>query len=275
MPDFRGARVALLEARFSEDAANMVRRLGGHPISAPALREVPRDIPQLCNGFVPSLARAPQPVVVCLTGAGVRALFAQAVEQGCEPALGEALARATTVCRGPKPAGVLASRGLPVSLRAAEPFTTTELIAVMEPLDLSGRFVALLHYGELNTTLSTWLRERGADVHELLPYEWQLPKDLAPIDDLVHRLLTGGVDVLVFTSQVQVRHLFEVAGVDRAAALIERMNDATITGAIGPTCAAALEAVGVRPAFVASPPKLAPLLNGLAELCEKRPRAEG
>jgi uroporphyrinogen-III synthase len=273
MPDFHGARIGLLEARLSEDTANLVRRMGGEPICAPALREVAHPIPDLCRGFVARLSSATDPIVICLTGAGVRALFAQAAEQGCEDALQAALAGATTVCRGPKPAGVLASRRLPVSIRANDPFTTTEVIAAIEPLNLSGRSVGLVHYGERNVVLADWLRTRGADVQELLPYEWQLPEDTGPIERLTDEVIAGKIDALVFTSQVQVEHLLRIAGA-RTPSLVAAMNTKTLTGAIGPTCAATLERVGVPPAVVASPPKLTPLLNAVAEALEQRRNAE-
>jgi uroporphyrinogen-III synthase len=262
--DFRGARIAVLESRYREDTANLVRRMGGVPLSAPALQEVPRPIPDLCADFIPRLAGAKRAVAVCLTGAGLRALFAQAADQGCDGALRQALAAATTVCRGPKPAGVLAAEGIPVSLRAAEPFTTAEVIQALEPLDLRDRFAALVHYGETNDWLSGWLLARGAALYELLPYEWRLPEDTGPIDRLVDEILRGGVHAVAFTSQVQVRHLVQVAGDTRVRALLDALGGPVRTAAIGPTCAAALEAAGVRPTIVASPPKLGPMLASLA-----------
>ena len=273
MPDFTGARIGLLEARLGDEIAGMVRRLGGQVACAPAVREVPLAIPDLCGGFVSRLASARDPVLVCLTGAGVRALLAQASQQGCLPALHDAMERATTVCRGPKPAGALAAHGLPVSLRAAEPFTTAEVMSVMEPLPLKGRLVALLHYGEENAALSSWLRDRGAELHDLLPYEWHLPEDTAPVARLADEIIAGRIDAVAFTSQVQVRHLLAIAGPDRRAPLVEALNRGTVVGAIGPTCSAALEAAGIKPAVVASPPKLAPLLAALARALHNRPTA--
>ena len=263
MPDFGGARVALLEARLAEEAAAIVRRLGGEPVTAPALREVAHAIPGLADGFIARLATAPDPVVICLTGAGVRALFAQAAEQDCDVGLAHAIARATTVCRGPKPAGALATRKLPASIRAQTPYTTREVIEAMEPLDLRGRFVAVVHYGERNAPLTAWLSHRGAELCELLPYEWQMPEDTAPLVDLVDEAIAGSIDAVAFTSQIQVRHLWKVAG-ERAGALRSALGGPTI-GASGPTCAAALEAVGVAPTVVADPPKLNALLRAMAE----------
>ena len=42
MPSLEGRRVALLETRMSEEAATLVRRLGGTPDVVPAVREVVR-----------------------------------------------------------------------------------------------------------------------------------------------------------------------------------------------------------------------------------------
>ena len=39
MKSLEGARVALLEARMSSELANLVRRYGGEPFGAPAVRE--------------------------------------------------------------------------------------------------------------------------------------------------------------------------------------------------------------------------------------------
>jgi uroporphyrinogen-III synthase len=272
LPDFRGARVGLLESRFGREAADMVRRMGGHPVSAPALRELPNEIPDLCSGVLRRLEAARQPVLVCLTGAGLRALFTQADARGCGPALDAAIARAMTVCRGPKPAGALASRGLPVSLRASTPYTTDEVIEALEPLDFEARFVVLIHHGERNDPLARWLIERGAELHELLPYRWSLPEDTAPVRQLAGAILGGEIDAMAFTSQVQVDHLYQIAGSERSGALTVALNERTVTGAIGPTCAGALEAAGVRPAVTADPPKLGPLLTGLALLLEGRSR---
>lgn len=275
MPDFGGARVALLEARLAEETADMVRRLGGEPIGAPAVREVARTTPGLIDDLIVRLANAREPLLICLTGAGVRALLAQAADQGCEAALLRAIGRTTTVCRGPKPAGALGVRGLPVSIRAAAPFTTREVREAMAGLPLEGRFAAVVHYGERNAVLADWLRGRGAELCELMPYEWRMPADSAPLERLVESLIAGRVDAVAFTSQIQVRHLWAAAGPARAGALQHALNGRTVTGAIGPTCAAALETAGVRPAVVASPPKLNALLLALARTIEDARRGRG
>ena len=106
---------------------------------------------------------------------------------------------------------------------------------------------------------------------DLLLYEWLLPADTAPLERLVEELLAGTVDVVAFTSQVQVRHLFLVAGEARRTALVTALGR-TLVGAIGPTCAAAVDERGIPVAVVPDNPKLVPLLKALATAQAARSR---
>jgi uroporphyrinogen-III synthase len=94
-------------------------------------------------------------------------------------------------------------------------------------------------------------------------YEWRLPSDLAPLRSAIDAVIAGEVEIVAFTSQIQVRHLFEVADAERHVALVEALNR-MLVGAVGPTCAAACHAVGIQSVAVPERPKLAPLLQLLA-----------
>ena len=100
--------------------------------------------------------------------------------------------------------------GLEPTIVPQKPFTTREILQALEPIDLTGKRTALVHYGERNTALADALRQRGAQLAEACPYEWALPEDIEPLRTVV-RERERHVDALVFTSQVQVRHLFNVA----------------------------------------------------------------
>ena len=122
-----------------------------------------------------------------------------------------ALRAATTVCRGPKPAAALKRYNVPVRVSPVEPYTTTELLDALSGVDLAGKGVALVHYGEPNHALADALRARGAALEELCLYEWLMPEDVEPLKTLVRELVDERVDAIAFTSQVQCRHLFQVA----------------------------------------------------------------
>ena len=68
MPTLHGARVGLLESRLSKELAELVRRMGGTPVAAPSVREVPREAETAA--FVDQLASGRFEVVIFQTGVG-------------------------------------------------------------------------------------------------------------------------------------------------------------------------------------------------------------
>ena len=269
MPRFDGARVALLEARMSHEMADLVRRYGGVPTCAPAVREALLPSGPDAARFIGLLISGSFSAVVFLTGAGASALLGDAERQGRLPQTLAALRKTTTVCRGPKPSSVLRRNDVPVALSAGEPFTTEELLAVMRPLELAGRDVGLLHYGERDLALAEALAARGAKVHELCLYEWLMPEDLEPLKALVRDLIAGKFDAVAFTSQIQCRHLFQIASeLGESQALTAALNRRTVVAAVGPVCAAALLRLGVSPHVVPSNPKMVPMVAALADYFE-------
>jgi uroporphyrinogen-III synthase len=266
--------VALLEARQASQLSALVRRLGGVPLSVPALREEPLPAGPELACFLDRLASGELAYVVLQTGAGVAALAREARRLEREGDLVQGLRTARTVSRGPKPAAALAELGLRPTYGTASPHTTAELLALCATLPLDGLGVGLVHYGERSEAVAVALERRHADLSELLLYAWRLPEDTGLLQQLVERILAGDLDAVVFTTQVQVRHLFEVAGSARRQALTRALEGRVVTAAVGPTCAAALHEHGVSDVLVPQNPKLGPLLTALASrLAARQPRA--
>lgn len=270
MNSLANKNIALLEARMSSELANLVTRHGGSAHSFPALRETTVDASADVAALLDAFARNEIGFIVFQTGVGVAALLTEANKLGRQAELLAALAGITKICRGPKPTAVLARNGLKPDVAASEPFTTTELLAALEPLalpkTLKDATVALLHYGERNAELTAWLQARGARLHELTMYEWQLPEDIAPLHDLIARLPRGEFDAVAFTSQIQARHLFQIAEASgQADALRQALNEKTVTASIGPTCSAALRALGVEPCIEPENPKMGHLVVTLGQ----------
>jgi uroporphyrinogen-III synthase len=269
MSSLNGARVALLESRMSGELADLVRRFGGVPEAAQAVREVPRleQVPALID----ALSEGRFSIVVFLTGAGVMALLREAERLG---RLEEALTalRATTIaCRGPKPSAALSRYDVPVQIKAIEPYTTQQLLDGMSGVDLNAKGVALVHYGEPNHVLAGELTTRGARLEEWCLYEWLLPEDVGPLAALVDRLIDRHVDAIAFTSQIQCRNLFQLAAdAGKAGELLRVLNDHIIVASIGPVCTDALRALGMVPDVVPAHPKMGPLIAALADYVERR-----
>ncbi len=269
MRELTGKRVALLEARMSSELANLVKRHGGEPITAPALREVAIDAADEVATFLNLLQAGEIKFVVFQTGVAVAGLITEADKLDRKAELLNALRKVTTICRGPKPTAVLSRNGIKPSLNAEEPYTTADLITVMKDLNFENQGVAVLHYGERNLELANALEARGAKLLELCLYEWQLPENLDPLKNLIQDLSLSKIDAVAFTSQIQARHLFKVAtDLGRASELLDSLNQKTVVASIGPTCTAALLQLGVTPKIEPEHPKMGPMVIELMKYFE-------
>jgi len=261
-----GVRVGLLEARLGSELGDLVRRYGGIVRSAPAVREAALDCGVLVSEFLNHLRTPARRVHVFLTGAGAAALLQEAERQGHLPFAVESLKAGTVVCRGPKPAASLKRYGLSANVSAASPYTSRELLAAMSEMNLLGAEVTVVHYGERNEALADEFRLRGAELVELCVYEWRLPDDLGPLQDMTRAVVRREVDAVIFTSQVQWKHLLHVAeGLDLKGPLIDALSAGVVVAAVGPICSGALVEAGVHPHVVPDNPKMGPLVAALAE----------
>jgi uroporphyrinogen-III synthase len=263
MAPLDGRRVAILEARMATEMAALVRRLGGIPYQVPAVREIVQ--PDEAGAFIDALISGNFSTVVFLTGAGATALVQEASRRHSLEATLAALRLTRIACRGPKPAQVLRQHDVHAMATAAEPFTSRELLKALEAIDLDGEAVALVHYGEVNDAMAAALSARGARLDEILLYVWRMPDDVEPLRGLVRDVIGGHVDVVVFTTQIQCRHLFRVAGdLGLCQQLAQALNSSAVVAAVGPICAEVLRFFGVTPDVVPVRPKLGPMMNALA-----------
>jgi uroporphyrinogen-III synthase len=263
-PGLNGQRIILFESRLGEELSAMVRRSGGEPVCVPALREVRRPSGTEVAALLDRLGHEAAPVFVFFTGVGTAALFEEARALGRGKELHDTVRRGISVCRGPKPVAALHREGLEASLKALAPWTTTELIAALRTLQVEQREVVLLHYGERNQAVVDELQGRGARLCELLLYEWEPPEDPAPLARAVEDLIGGRFAAAAFTTQIQARHL--VAAADKAgrrSALLDAFRTRTVVAAVGPTCARALEELGVPVHVEPEMPKMGPMLAAL------------
>lgn len=262
----QGKVVAILESRTGAHLGELIAKRGGMPLLAPALAEVPDIDPEALRALLRAGRAAPIKFAIFQTGVGTRALFQAADVLGLGAELATLLAAAIVVVRGPKPTGELNARRIRIDRRAQSPFTTDDVLDALADVDLTGVPVLVQRYGAENAGLRAALEARGAEVREIATYRWALPQDLSPLRQLLESLSEQGVDAVVFTSAVQVQHLFQVAALEGRADRIVGDLRRCLIASIGPVCTRALRQLGLEPDFEASPPKLGPLIAGLEAL---------
>jgi uroporphyrinogen-III synthase len=263
--------VALLEARMSHELARLVEKHGGTPLSVPAVFEAPQPATAATHTLLDDLTSERHEIVIFMTGVAVALLFEIAEQLGRRAELVASLRRVTTICRGPKPSAALRGFGVPPTLSANEPFTAAQVIDALSDLDVAGRSVLLFNYGERSETVAETLLARRAELQEFWLYRWEMPRDVAPLERLVRRIIGDGVDALAVTCQIQFRHLFQVAErLELEGSLLRALNDRMVVGVVGPSCRAVLEAYGVQPHVMPEHPKMGPLVLALMRHMDPR-----
>ena len=265
---FDGLRVLSLESRRAIEVEKLIRTYGGQPFVVPFMREVKLGSNHAALEFADRLMRDELDVVIFTTGVGVRALL-EIVETRYEQAdVLAALGRVKIITRGSKPEGALRELKLRSVATAAEPTTWHELMTAVDRYfgaTLKMQRVALQEYGASNPELLAELTERTASVLKVPVYQWALPHDLQPLRECVHGLTLAGVDVVLFTTAVQVIHLMQIAQeMNQVSELLAGLRSIVVVS-VGPTTTAELLHYGITPDFEPSRPKMGFLINEAAQ----------
>ncbi len=277
MASLNGRTIAFVEARMTSEMAGLIERHGGVPYPAPVLQEVYlKDSPEVqqlvldtCSGRIDA--------VTLLTGVGTQALVSTAAAMGREEEFIHALDQLTVIARSPKPARVLRQHKIHIDVMPPEPYTTADLVNSLENWDLSGKVVALQHYGGPNRPLVQHLQDKGAQVREVTLYTWGLPEDEAPVLAMVDALAAGAIDAIAFTSQPQVGNLLTIAAnAGREAALRAALGAGSkpadgakdrgaVVASVGPVCSRRLREAGIPVDVEPEHPHMGSMVLALAE----------
>jgi uroporphyrinogen-III synthase len=266
---FGKLRVLSLESRRSREMGLLIANHGGQAIVVASTREVPSGPNPEESAFAQGLAQGEFQVVIFMTGVGTRAL-AQAIEPSCpRELLVAALNKLAVVARGPKPVAVLREFGVSVTLSVPEPNTWREILHALDKtahtIPLKGAHVAVQEHGVPSRELYAGLAERGAQVFPVPVYKWAPPEDAEPLREAIRNLALGAFDVMLFTSSVQVHHLFRFADElglhQKAASALRRM----VVGSIGPVTSDTLREYGITPDLEPTHPKMGFLVKETAE----------
>ena len=267
-PTLTGLRVLSLESRRSKEIAQLIINNGGQPMVAPSTREVPDSNAKELE-FAASLLQDHFSAVIFMTGVGTRALT-QAVEPVCSRAqFVAALSRTKVVARGPKPIAALRELGVPVTLAVPEPNTWREILMTLdqnaEKVPLQGRRIAVQEHGMPSSELYAGLRERGADVTPVHVYHWSLPEDTGPLREAISAVTRNEIDVVMFTSSVQIVHLFQIAEEMKLREHLTSALNRAVIASVGPVTSDALKEYGISVDLEPTHPKMGFLVKETAE----------
>jgi uroporphyrinogen-III synthase len=272
---FDGLRVVSFESRRATEMGELIRRQGGDPFVAPSMREAPIENNTEAFEFAERLFRGEFDLAIFLTGVGTRALDKVLASRYPEGKFAEALRKITVAARGPKPVAALREMQVPVTVTAPEPNTWRELLTALD--GRAERKIAVQEYGKPNVELLDALRAKGAEVTAVRVYQWDLPEDVAPLREAVRRIAEGRADVAMFTTSIQIPHLFRIATAEQLTDPMLEALSRMVIASIGPTTTETLEEFGLVPDVTPSHPKMGFLVKETAEQATailQRKRAE-
>jgi uroporphyrinogen-III synthase len=267
---FGGTQILSLESRRAKEMAQLIRNQQGEPFVAPSMREAPLERNEEAFHFAERLFAGEFDMVVLLTGVGTRLLNQVLATRHPAGRFAEALRRLTVVARGPKPVAVLREMNLQPAIVAPEPNTWREVLAAT--LGRPERRIAVQEYGRSNPELLDGLRARGAEVSTVRVYQWDLPEDTGPLREAVRRVAAGAFGAALFTTSIQVAHLFRIAAEEGIEDQVRDGLSRMMIASIGPTTSEALEDDGIRVDFEPSHPKMGVLVQETAAAFAKEKR---
>lgn len=261
---FAGLRVLSLESRRAKEIETLICRLEGDAFVAPSVQERALEDHGDLVGFVQRLESGEFDLLVCMTGAGLAFLRDVIAAHMPVERLAAALRRVTIVSRGPKPVPLLRAMNVPVHIVVPEPNTWKEIVEAVATRP--ERRIAVQEYGRPNLEMNAALEDLGAHVTPVAIYRWELPEDVEPLRTAARRLAAGEFDVVLFTSSVQLDHLFEISrslGIE--AQVLERLREDVAIASVGPVMTTTLQSYGLTADIIPSHPKMAALVKAAAE----------
>src|ERR1700682_1774582 len=249
--------------------AKLIASNGGEATVAPSMREIPLETNTEARAFARTLAGNDFDVVIFLTGVGTRALTRVVETVYPVEQFVAALRKIAIVARGPKPIAALKELGVPVTVAVPEPNTWRDLLRTLDDkadsVPLQGRRVAVQEYGTPNPELLAGLSERGAHVTRVPVYEWGLPEDVAPLRAAVAAIARDKFDVVMFTTAIQVNHLFQVAAEMNQEESVRRALSRMLIASIGPVTSERLHEYGLTADIEPTHPKMGYLVSETAQ----------
>ena len=270
---FDGLHVLSLESRRAREIEGMIRRLGGDAFVAPSVQERALEDHHDAIHFVNRLEAGEFDLVVLMTGAGLA--FLRDIVAAHMPAerLASGLRRVTIVSRGSKPIPLLREMNVPAHVVVPEPNTWHEIVEAVAARN--ERRIAVQEYGRPNREMYDSLVALGAHVTPVAIYRWELPADREPLREAARRLAAGQIDIVVFTSSIQLDHLLEIArGLGSEAEVLDALRHRAAIASIGPVMTATLASYGLAPDIVPNHPKMGSLVKAAADLGASAVRAK-
>ncbi|KEZ53631.1 uroporphyrinogen-III synthase [Metabacillus indicus] len=262
-----GKKVVIAGSRKTDEISTLIEKQGGTPLVRSlqgtvflAEEQVEPDLRKYINEGADW--------TILTTGIGTETLVKLSRQLGEEEAFLRQLRESNIASRGYKTFASLKKLGL-APIKKDDDGTTRGLVRALENEDLSGKRVMVQLHGETAPALIRFLEEKGASVHQVLPYRHISPDEKA-VSLLCEELKAGEIDAVCFTAAIQVREFFQyVKEHDLTTDVLEVFKTRTLPVAVGKITAEALTEEGVENPLAPDLERMGAMIIELANYYEK------
>lgn len=263
MPTGTAYRVGITADRRWDEQARMFTDRGIDVVHAPTMRTVHLSESESLRAATVALAEQPPDYLVVSTGMGMKRWLEAADRWGLGPALLASLAGARIVARGAKAHSAARGAGLDVWWRSPSE-TMQEIVDHLAGEGTAGARVAVQLFEPEGHPSTEALRAVVGELVEVPVYQWALPDDRGPAEQLVRDAVAGDVHAVTFTAQPAVHNLFRIAqDLGLRADLRDALNGPVVSSCVGPVCATAAVEEGVDASIWPDPPRLVAMVRQL------------
>lgn len=263
---FSGLAVAAFESRMATEMTRLIKRYGGRPFVAPALREIPIQDNAAALRFGARLIDGQVDMLILMTGIGATTLFDILRLQYPLPSIMARLNQTVIVARGPKPVAALKVLGIIPTLTVPEPNTWVEVVATLdEYCSVKGLRVAVQEYGVSHPDLLKAINQRGAEVIPVPIYRWALPEDRGPLKQVLGKIMEGRIDLTLITNAAQIDHVMQLLEQEGTVAQFKVACKRMVVASIGSIASERLRHHDLPVDFEPSHPKMGILVKEISE----------
>ena len=237
MKGLEGKKIVITRpAERAKDSIEMVKSYGAIPIATPTI-ELKDSKPEEMINFCNKLNELDW--LIFTSPRAIESFFKYCSIEGAENLKIAAI--------GPKTEEVLNKYNVKADLIPND-YTAEGLLESFEKFDIDGLKMGLPRTMVARYTLPHGLEKRGAEIFLADAYKSEMPDDKSKIYELIDKILSKEIDIIMFTSPLTVKNLIKIAKEENKAEIIDVFrNKDVLVAAIGPITKKVLDAYKINP----------------------------
>ncbi|WP_226658804.1 uroporphyrinogen-III synthase [Pseudalkalibacillus hwajinpoensis] len=255
----KGKRIAVTGGRKGEEIRTLIEKQGGTAFIRPAQGTVFTNEAHVVQSIQEIIETPPQ-LLIFTTGMGEKRMAELAEANGLGEPYEQLIRSVPIAVRGTKTLQHFKQKGITPAI-VADRGTMNQL---EHSLTIENQSIALQMHGENVPTFIETLERANNVVRTIYPYEHTPPEEEV-LERLIEEMESGILDVVAFTSAIQVRYFFEYSDrVRKKSSILEMFNEEILPVAVGEVTEEHLKEQGVNRVLTPATPRMGAMVMEIA-----------